>query len=989
MTSFFLKHPVISIVLNAMIFIIGLASFRSIDIQEYPKIEMPIFEVSTFYSNADAETIEKSITNVLEEYFTGLQGIESVTSSSMDGRSSITISFKNGISPEKALLNIREALNLAKSNLPKDVFEPTVSRATEEGLPFIAIAIESDLEPANLYHFVETTIKNSFRCIQGVANLNAMGQPYLMSIAFDAKKLFAYKVSTVDILQKIQNINNTYPVGKFRNEISTSLNISIQSEDDFRNLYLKELEGKSIFLKDVAAITLKTDSTFQRSFVNGKSGLVLCLAKTPESNPLDISHQVKEQLKKLQLPEGTKAYLVLDQADFIRKSISNIKNAILEALILVAGITFLFLRNLRATLIPLITVPISMIGSIIFLKMFGFSINTLTLLAMVLAIGLVVDDAIVVLENISKHIEKGKNVFDAAKDGAKEIGFAILAMTLTLTSVYLPILFIEGIIGKLFIEFSICLAGSVLISGFVALTLSPFMCSKILKKEDQQNFQKVEIILKKIESLYEKSLHFIINNVKYIFFLIFFIISLCILFLKSLPVENTPKEDRGIMGIYIPFIQGKTLDIIESYTKEIEEKIKTLSDVDSYMTFMGNWGGNVILNLKPHTKRKQSAQQIINQLKPYCDSLKSTDAYPWSIETGLPGIQTIEQGALTLSLSTVGSYKDLLLKVNKIKDKLIEKNICQDVRHNLKLDTMGYEIKINQNIISKLNIPLNNISSLIEIFFSGNRNFYFVKDAIRYTILLEGTTKPWTLDELYTTTPKGDCISIGTFAKLMQTTKPLKLNHLNQMRTVYLDITLKEGQDFKEAMNLLWNFEEITPDLKKEWFGTAKMYEQSNQSMLFLFTMALIFIYAILAIQFENFKDPLFIMFTVPLGVVGALLFMYFFNQSINIYTQIGLITLIGLITKHGILIIEFTNQLLSSGKTIKDAIVEASCLRLRPILMTTAAMIFGSLPLILSSDAGSEVRNAMGYVLIGGLFFGTPLTLYILPSIYWVMRKE
>jgi multidrug efflux pump len=682
--------------------------------------------------------------------------------------------------------------------------------------------------------------------------------------------------------------------------------------------------------------------------------------------------------------------VVLDQADFIRASLNNIQHSIIEAILLVLVIIFLFLRNVRATLVPILTIPVSLIGSLLLLKICGFTLNTITLLAMVLSIGLVVDDAIVVLENIERHLVKGKTPLQAAISGSREIGFAIIAMTLTLASVYMPIAFIQGAVGKLFIEFAVTLAGSVLISGIVALTLSPLMCAKILRHEKKRLFPKIDHFIHQLEHYYQQTLEYSLQRPKLVLCVAGGTFLSLIYLFSHLPSEIAPKEDRGLIGVYLPHIPGKDIKTLSAYVKRVEDKLHDLPDATGMISFMGDWGANVLVTLQPQKYRKQSAEALVRVLKPQMDQLPSIDAHTWSWDSGLPGLDDmIASSEITMDISTSSGYRKLFEQMENVRKTIDDTQEFAYVRQDLSLDTPGYSIVLDPNAVFKLGFSTFQVAKTVEVFFSGQQSLFFQKEGIRYPITLEGTSMPWSLDELYLTNPQGKRISLGTLGELRTSTVPKDLNHYNQLRSATLSVGLKPDQHMKLALPRIWEITStiLSEDFKRDWTGSAKMYNKSSMAMLLLFGLAVIFIYAILAVQFENFLDPFIILLTIPLGCFGALLTAWMFNQSLNIYTEIGLVTLIGLITKHGILIVEFANQLIEGGKTVQAAIREAARLRLRPILMTTAAMIFGALPLILSSGAGIEARRAIGIILVGGLSFGTLFTLFILPKVYELFK--
>lgn len=993
-TTYFLKHPVVALILNAMIAVIGALSFDSLSVREYPEFHFPKVHIQTYYPNASADVVENSVTNPLEDRLASIEGIDTITSDSKYGVSNIFLNFQNAISIDQSLIAIREAIGLA--NLPKEVKPPVVKRkAASDEMPFIVISLESaSMDFAELTHYANLNLKNIFRGIKGVASAEVWGQPYTYTIFLDARKMYAFGINADEVINALQKSNLSLPVGKFQNEISVTLNSELQTIKDYEDLVIKEKKSsqRPILLKQVADIKLQTDDKRSRIRVNGKPGLCLAIQQANDANLLEVSTLVRNELNDVaqSLSHDLKMDIIQDQADFVRQSIKNVKSSIFEAIIFVLIIIFLFLRNFKATIIPLITIPISLIGSFVFLKVFGFSINVITLLAMVLAIGLVVDDAIIVLENIQRHIDKGTLPFNAAIKGAKEIGFSIVAMTLTLTSVYAPLAFITGTIGELFIEFAVALAGSVLISGVVALTLSPLMCAEFLQSNHNHLFPKIDELLDRFTAYYASALRRFLLYKKSCLLVFVAAFGFIAVFFQIIPSETAPKEDRNLIGIYVPPIPGKDINTMEQKIKLIENSIKSIPEAEHGLVFMGNWGGSIIFPLKPKSLRSRSAQEIVDAIKPCIAKIPSLDAYPWSSNSGLPGINdSLNNGELSLIISTTESYANLFGAVEKVRKTMDDQGFFQNIRHDLKINTPGYRIDVDTNEMANLNLNSRQIAKTIEVFFSGEQSLTFSKDGLLYPITVQGKRSPWDLNELYVTNLAGKRISLGVVAKMIPTSAAASLYHYNQMRSVVLTADLPKDQSFDSGAKTFFTqvSNNLLPSYKKTWSGNAKTYLESKKTMITLFFLAIIFIFAILAVQFENFIDPCIILLTVPLACIGALSFVWILNGSINIFTQVGLITLIGLITKHGILIVEFSNKL-AKELALDEAIIQASSLRLRPILMTTGAMIFGAIPLMLSNDAGHEAQSAIGVVLVGGLSFGTFFTLFVLPTVCFMIKS-
>ncbi|QMT61301.1 efflux RND transporter permease subunit [Legionella sp. PC997] len=992
-TSYFLKHPVIAIILNSMVLLLGILCFNSLPLREYPNISFPVITINTTYPNASPELVESVVTNALEDQLAGVEGLELMTSRSNPGNSYITLRFRPGTSMDKALNAAHEAARLAQ--LPSSVKSPVIERQRQaDGLPFIGIALESSsLNFGELTHYANLNLKNTLRSLKGVASVDVWGQPYTYSIQLDQKKLYTFGINVDEVANAIANNHLSLPAGSYQDKIPTTLDFELKTPEDYENLVIKTQNHHPVFLKSLAKIQLTTDTSQFRVKVNGHSGLVLAINRASDANPIEVSQSVRKELNilKKSLPDDIKTKIIIDQSEFIKASLKNIQSSIIESICLVLVIIFIFLRTIRATLIPLIAIPISLLGSLLFLKIAGFSINQMTLLAMVLAVGLVVDDAIIVLENIWRHIEDNLSPMEAALKGSKQIGFAIVAMTLTLTSVYAPIALIDGMIGQLFIEFAVALAGSVFISGMVALTLSPLMCATFLHKNTKHLWPGIDRFLNSLAQYYYKLLNIIIHRKKTTLFILFLSLSLSLLFYKIMPGETAPKEDRGLIGIYTPPSSGDNLDTLEANTKLVQKFVGKVPEAKNTLTFLGTWGSSIVMPLKSHQQRTRSAEQIVHSLKPKTERLPSVDASIWSWDSGLPGVEDARNNSeLELVISTTEDFRQLFETTERLKKILDQSKTFASTRYDLRLDSMGYSINIDKNTLAQLGLTPAQLAKTVEVFFSSDKSLTFQKDGVSYNLTLQGSSKPWTLDELYLTAPSGKRISLGSVAQMKRRAQPTALEHVNQMRSTTLYAQLPEKQSFKKGMNELLELakENLPNQYKLSWGGAAKAYNESSHTMVLLFALAILFIYAILAAQFENFIYPLIILLTVPLACFGALLFAYLFGQSLNIFTQVGLVTLVGLISKHGILIVEFANQLQKEGFSLADAIKKSCSLRLRPILMTTGAMVFGAIPLVLSHDAGAEARHAIGTVLIGGLCVGTLFTLFVLPSVYFMISQ-
>lgn len=993
LTSYFIKHPVMSIILNSMIVVLGALCLHHLSVREYPDITFPTISVSTGFSNASPELVETAVTNPLEDKLAGIEGLDTITSQSSAGYSEITLLFHAGTSMDKALTATQNAVGVAKSLLPVNV-TPVVDRQRKSsGLPFIGLLLESStMRFGELTHYAHLHLKNSFRSVQGVASVDVWGQPHTYTITLDPKKLYSFGINVDDVTGAIANSQISLPAGKYQNKIPSTLNASLKTEKDFENLLIKTT-ANPVLLKSLGRVKLETDHNQTRIRVNGHAGVVLSINRAADANPLEVSNNVQHLLTAIQknLPQGLKINVIINQSDFINASIANIRSSILEAIVLVLIIVFVFLRNVRATLIPLITIPISLLGSLLFLKACGFSINLMTLLAMVLAIGLVVDDAIIVLENSWRHIENGLSPAHAAIKGAREIAFAIIAMTFTLGSVYLPIAFMQGMLGQLFREFAVALAGSVLISGVVALTLSPLMCSRLLTLHTKHWIPQFDSFLARLTKGYTKILNLVLKKPLVLLMVALFSILASFYLYAIIEQETAPKEDRGLIGLYAPAVAGEDMDTLDNKITALEKTLQTLPESEHHLVFIGDWGASIVIPLKPHANRTRSANQIVEELRPQFNHFPSYDPQIWSWDTGLPGIDNAgTSSGLALVISTTDTYQALFDEMEKLKTQLENTKQFESVRTELQLNTMGYSIDIDYNQLAALGIKASQVAKTIEVFFSGDKSQSFEKEGIRYNVSIQGILSPWTLNELYITTPKGRRVSLGAFTQLKPTALPAQLDHTQQMRSTVLYAELKKGDTLAKASERLVTLtkNQLPDQYKLTWTGSVKALNEASNQMFYLVLLALVFIYAILSLQFENFIDPFIILVTVPLACTGGLLCTWLWGQTLNIYTQVGLITLMGLISKHGILIIEFANQRCKEGVSLRDAVQQAAILRLRPVLMTTGAMVFGAIPLVLSHAAGAEARHAMGTVLIGGLCLGTVFTLLVLPAVYCMIKS-
>jgi multidrug efflux pump len=1003
-----IHRPVLATVMSLMIVLIGIIGYQRLSVREYPRIDAPVVSVRTVYSGASAEIMESQVTKPLENSLAGIEGIRTIKSVSREEVSQITIEFVLERNIDAAANDVRDRVSRVRGDLPKDTKEPVVAKIEADAQAIIWLALSSDLHSAlEITDFASRYIVNRLQTLNGVASVIIGGERrYAMRIWLDREKLAAYSLTPQDIETALQKQNVDIPSGRIESlqrEFTVFAETDLKTIAQFDNLIVKQINGYPVRLKDIGSAQLGPLDERNILRFMGNPAVGLGVVKQSNANTLEVAQAVKKELPNIEksLPKGMKIQVAFDTSVFVEKSIEAVYQTMLEALVLVILVIFLFLRNVRATLIPFVTIPVSLIGAFIFLYAFNFSINVLTLLGLVLAIGLVVDDAIVMLENIHRHIEQGMKPFQAAITGAKEIGFAVLAMTFTLAAVFLPLTFIPGNTGRLFIEFAITVAAAVLVSGFVALTLTPMMCSKLLKHQEKHNwfYRVTEKGLNGLNNGYRWLLTQVLK-IRWIMLLVFMGTGFVSwhLFI-NLKTELAPLEDRGnIVGIVVA-PEGATLEYTDSYARKIEEFYLSISEMNTTFLVVApglekpNPVNSAIafLRLVAWEKRSRTQQEIVKTLLPKLGGLTGVLAFainPPSLGQSFRStpLQFIVQG---------NTYQDLDKITTKILNKMRENKQLIMPDSDLKLNKPQLKVEIDRDKASTLGVQVEDIGRTLETLLGGRQVTRFKKDGEQYDVIVklkdQDRTKPADLTSIFIKNKVGQLFQLSNLVKIKEAVAPKELNHFNRLRAVILSSNLAPNYTLGEAVKYMEETaKEILPlTMQTALDGQSRELKESGQALYLTFVLALIFIYLVLAAQFESFKSPLIILFTVPLALMGALLALLLAGQTLNVYSQIGLVMLVGLITKHGILIVEFSNQLQEKGMNIFDAVVEASTLRLRPILMTTAAMVLGALPLATAHGAGAESRWPIGWVIVGGLTLGTLLTLFIIPSVYTFLGKR
>ncbi|MDD2741365.1 MAG: efflux RND transporter permease subunit [Rhodocyclaceae bacterium] len=999
-----IKRPVFATVLSLVVMLLGIVSYDRLSVREYPKIDEPVVTVATTYRGASAEIIESQVTKPLEDSLAGIEGVEVITSISRAENSQISVRFKLEREPDSAAADVRDRVSRVRNRLPDEVDEPVIAKVEADANPVIWLAFSSDQHSAlEVTDVASRIVKPRLQTLPGAADVRIFGdRKFAMRIWLDSQRLAAYQLTPADVEDALRKQNVEVPAGRIESrerEFSVVANTELKTPEEFAAIVVKTVNTYPVRIGDVARVEIAAASERTSVRFKGRSAVALGVIKQATANPLELSQALRKELPKVssELPPGMTVNISYDSSIFIDRSIKGVFVTIGEAILLVLAIIFFFLRNLRATLIPLVTIPVSLVGAFAVMFALGFSINTLTLLALVLAIGLVVDDAIVVLENIYRHIEAGMPRMQAALQGSKEIGFAVVAMTLTLAAVYAPVAFMTGRIGKLFIEFALTLAGAVLVSGFVALTLSPMMCSRLLKHEEKhgQAFMLIERFLNAINFAYKKLLTVTLRY-RWVIVLAFVAVALsCVALLKVLKSELTPVEDRGvILGVFLG-PDGATLDYTDKYARQIEGIYSRTQDVERYFVVSGSPTVNQgisFVGLNDWSERARRSSDIAKELFPQFMNIPGVMAFPVTP----PSLgQSPRERPINFVIVTSATYDELQTVTTQFMAELSKNPGLTNLDNDLKLSKPELSVRVDRDKAADMGVPVETIGRSLETVLGGRQVTRFKRDGEQYDVIVQvaniDRSNPADINSIHVRARDGSMVSLDNLVSVKETIAPRELNHFGQRRAVTITANLAPGYTMGEALSSMDAIaaQVLKPGYAVDYNGQSREFRQSSSSLAFTFILALAFIYLVLAAQFESFRDPFIIMLTVPLSMAGALLALWLAGGTLNVYSQIGLVTLVGLITKHGILIVEFANQLQEQGMAIKEAVIESATLRLRPILMTTGAMVLGTVPLALATGAGAESRQQIGWVIVGGLLLGTFFTLFVVPTVYSLLAAR
>jgi multidrug efflux pump len=1002
-TDIFIRRPVLAIVINLIILLVGLVSYFNLTVRLFPKMDAAVVNVEIPYPGADSELVEGFVTTPVENALAGVDGIDYFSSSSSQGMSNINIYFKLGYDINVAITDVNTKIVAARSSLPKDILDPTISKYDPSAHPSMYLNFYSNsMTMEKITDYLARVVQPQLQTLPGVAKADVWGVPYAMRIWLNPFLMAAHSVTAMELKNALFVQNLQVPSGQIETN-SQVFNIKTFSElntaEQFDNLVIKNAEGNLIRVRDIGHSVLGTTNDFVSVWFNGKNSVVMPITTTSTANPLEVSGIVNKLLPSIKrnLPSGLSFSLLHDSSKFIAESIKEIKKTLVETTLCVILVVFLFLGSWRTLLIPLVTIPLSLIGVCVAMLVMGYSLNTITFLALVLAIGMVVDDAIVVTENIHRHMVDGKPRKEAALFGAREIQFAVISMTLTLAAVYAPIGFLTGMVGFLFKEFAFTLAGAVILSGFISLTLSPMMCSKIMILHDKSDsfVAKIDNLSAKLMHIYKNLLIKGLQRKNIVLFLVPAILILSAIMFKFIPKELAPIEDSGVLFISVQAPTSATLSYTEQHMKMLEPIFAALPEKQDLLLVNGASGKNTgfgLVILKSLNERKRTPAQIVGSVMPEIYKIAGIRAYPFpSNPLPIGGDSQIE-----MVLQTTGSYQDLHSAMNKLMAVVKNNPGIINVRSSLKIDQPQLDIKIDRNKAGDLGISVKDIGETINFGLGKPIVGKFSLSGRSYDVVpqldISFRDRPEILNDLYISTAMGDMVLLGQLIKIQESLQPQSLEHFQQLRAATLSADLASGYPLGNALSYLQNITKkifsSDQDIQINYKGLSRQYFEAGNQMIFIFIFAIIFIFLVLAAQFESFRDPLVVLFAIPLSIFGALLLLFLTGNTLSIYSQIGLVTLIGLISKHGILMVEFANQLQIQGRNVREAIIEAATIRLRPILMTTAAMVVGAIPLAFAHGASAISRQQIGWVIIGGMMIGTLFTLFVVPAMYIYLVK-
>ena len=1011
--SLSINRPVLAIVMSLLIILFGLIGFKFLGVREYPAIDPPVITVRTGYAGANADVVESQITEPLEKAINGIAGIRTISSSSNLGNSVITVEFDLNTDLEAATNDVRDKVSQAVRNLPQDIDAlPSVTKSDANSDAIISVTVQSDTKNVlEISDYAENIIGERLQTIPGVSNIQIWGQKrYAMRLWLDPAKLAAYKLTPLDVRNALEKENVDLPGGKIvgnNSELTVKTVGRLSNEQEFNDLMISSEGDRIIRLKDVGYATLGPENEETILKNNGTPMVACALVPQPGANYIDIADEFYKRLEliKKDLPSDIRLDIVMDNTKFVRKSVKEVEETLLIAVLLVVIIIFLFFRDWLIAFRPLIDIPVSLIGVFFIMYLMGFSINVLTLLAVVLATGLVVDDGIVVTENIFKKVEKGMSPVEAAHRGSREIFFVVISTSITLAAVFLPVIFMEGFVGRLFREFGIVLSSAVLISAFVSLSLTPMLNARLFRKGKGHSkfYEATEPFFRNLENGYRRSLGRFMDNKATAGLLFALVTSMIFFFGKQLQSELAPTEDRSWFRMLVTAPEGASFEYTDRHMAAISQyAMDSIPEKRIVLTvtapgFAGsgavNTGfGRVVLS--DPEERKRSQQEVVDQMSGFLRKLPTAKTFAVQEQTISAGGGP--RGSLPVQfVIQTSDFNKLKAIIPKFMKEVAADPVFQGNDVNLKFNKPELQITIDREKAKTLGLSVKDVAQTLQLAYSGQRFAYFQREGKQYQVIGQfdraNRDEPMDLRMIFLRNNQGQLIQLDNVVTLEEQSSPPQLYHYNRFKSATVSAGLAPGRTIGDGVAAMQKIADrmLDDNYSTALTGASRDYAESSSNALYAFLLALLIIYLILAAQFESFIDPMIIISTVPLALGGAVFSLWYFNQTLNIFSQIGMIMLIGLVTKNGIMIVEFANQLREQGREKYDAIIEASVLRLRPILMTSIATILGAMPIAMALGAGSKSRIPMGIVIVGGLLFALILTLYLIPVIYQLFSRR
>ncbi len=1001
-TDPFIRRPVLASVVSLLIILLGMQAFSKLVIRQYPQMESALITVSTAYPGANAETIQGYITQPLQQSLASAEGIDYMTSSSQQNLSVISIYARIGADSDRLFTELLAKANAVKNQLPQEAEDPVLAKQAADSTALMYVSFYSDqLSNPQITDYLSRVIQPKLATLPGMAEAEILGnQVFAMRLWLDPVKMAAYGVTADDFSSAVRQYNFLAAAGEVKGQyVVTSINAStdLKSAEAFAAIPVKTVGDSRVLVGDIARVEMGSANYDSISSFDGIPSVYIAIKGTPSANPLDVIKHVRAAMPELeaQLPPNLKVAIAYDATEFIQASIDEVLKTLAEAVLIVIVVVFLFLGALRSVLIPVITIPLSMIGVLFFMQLMGYSINLLTLLAMVLAIGLVVDDAIVVVENIHRHIEEGKTPLDAAIEGAREIAVPVVSMTITLAAVYAPIGFLEGLTGALFKEFALTLAGAVIISGIVALTLSPMMCAKLLRHEENPSglAHRLDQLFERLKRRYQRALHSTLETRPVVLVFGLIVMLLIPAFLAFSTSELAPEEDQGIVFLIANAPQPSNLNYLNAYTADFVSIFKSFPEYYSSFQINGSDGVQAGIGgflLKPWGERERTQMELLPLVQARLDQIPGLQIFGFNLPS-LPG--TGDGLPFQFVINTPNDYETLLQVAERIKQRAMQSGQFAFLNVDLAFDKPEIVVDIDRQKAAQMGVSMQDLGTTLATLLGEGEINRFTIDGRSYKVIAQVERayrdNPGWLNSYYVKSSSGEMVPLGTLISLSERARPSRLKQFQQLNAATL-----EGVPIVSMGEALATVQRIAREEAPRGYGfdqagSTRQFVQEGNALYLTFALALAIIFLVLAAQFESFRDPLVILITVPLSICGALIPIFLGFSSMNIYTQVGLVTLIGLISKHGILIVEFANQLRHErGLSVRQAIEDAAAIRLRPVLMTTAAMVFAMLPLIFASGAGAVSRFDIGLVIATGMTVGTAFTLFVLPCVYTLLAK-